>query len=129
MSWASFSASLTCSLNLKRTGRLVSPIYFWFWPFSWHTLQLSSKTTFFLYSHQKIQTCLWPPGHFGLRSDERTNLSLSLLVFPHGEQSLLEFLAHLNSLHPTLKFTLEHSGGGGAGRAFLGHPGGCRGKQ
>ena len=33
-------------------------------------------------------------------------------IWTQGEQSLSDFLAYLNSLHPTLKFTLEHSGGG-----------------
>ena len=28
-----------------------------------------------------------------------------------GQQSLIDFVAYLNSLHPTLRFTLEHSGG------------------
>ena len=39
-------------------------------------------------------------------------------IWTHGEQSLLDFLAYLNSLHPTLQFTLEHSGGG-SGVPFL----------
>ena len=33
-------------------------------------------------------------------------------VWTQGEQSLSDFLAYLNSLHPTLKFTIEHSGQG-----------------
>ena len=33
-------------------------------------------------------------------------------IWTHGEQSLVEFLTYLNSVHPTVKFTLEHSGGG-----------------
>ena len=33
-------------------------------------------------------------------------------IWTHGEESLLDFLAYLNSLHPTVKFTLDHSGGG-----------------
>ena len=33
-------------------------------------------------------------------------------VWTHSEQSLLEFVTYLNSLHPTVKFTLEHSAGG-----------------
>ena len=35
-------------------------------------------------------------------------------IWCHGEQALVDFVAHLNSLHPTLRFTLEHSGGGSA---------------
>ena len=33
-------------------------------------------------------------------------------IWSHGKQALLDFLAYLNSLHPTLRFTLEHSGEG-----------------
>ena len=33
-------------------------------------------------------------------------------LWTHGEEALHAFLAHLNSLHPTLKFTLDHSGAG-----------------
>ena len=33
-------------------------------------------------------------------------------IWTHGKESLLEFLAHLNTMHPNLKFTLEHSGKG-----------------
>ena len=33
-------------------------------------------------------------------------------IWTHGEQSLLDFLAYLNSLHQTLKFTLEYSASG-----------------
>ena len=30
----------------------------------------------------------------------------------HGEKALLEFLAHMNTVHDTVKFTIEHSGQG-----------------
>ena len=40
-------------------------------------------------------------------------------IWTHGEQALVDFLAHLNALHPNLRFTLEHSGGGGQGVPFL----------
>ena len=33
-------------------------------------------------------------------------------IWAHGEESLLYFLGYMSSLHPTIKFTLEHSGGG-----------------
>ena len=39
-------------------------------------------------------------------------------IWTHGQQALLDFVAYLNSLHPTLRFTLEHSGGG-VGVPFL----------
>ena len=39
-------------------------------------------------------------------------------LWTHGQQSLIDFVTHLNSLHPTLRFTLEHSGGG-SGVPFL----------
>lgn len=32
-----------------------------------------------------------------------------LLVWDHGEELFIEFVAHLNSAHPTVKFTKEHS--------------------
>ena len=31
-------------------------------------------------------------------------------IWTHGEETLLEFLQYLNSLHPHLRFTLDHSG-------------------
>ena len=31
-------------------------------------------------------------------------------LWTHGEEALHDFLAYLNSLHPTVKFTLDHSG-------------------
>ena len=31
------------------------------------------------------------------------------LVWEHGEDSLLDFINYLNSLHPTLKFTYKYS--------------------
>ena len=39
-------------------------------------------------------------------------------VWTYGEQALVDFLSHLNSLHPTLRFTMEHSGTK-SGVAFL----------
>ena len=39
-------------------------------------------------------------------------------LWTRGEQALLDFVTYLNSLHPTLRFTLEHSGGG-TGVPFL----------
>ena len=32
-------------------------------------------------------------------------------IWTEGEEALTDFLTYLNSLHPTLRFTLEHSGG------------------
>ena len=31
-------------------------------------------------------------------------------IWSHGEEALLGFLAHLNKVHDTVKFTIEHSG-------------------
>ena len=39
-------------------------------------------------------------------------------IWSHGEEALLDFLAYLNTVHDTIKFTIEHSGGG-AGVPFL----------
>ena len=39
-------------------------------------------------------------------------------IWTRGEQALVDFVAYINSLHPTLRFTLEHSGGG-VGVPFL----------
>ena len=33
-------------------------------------------------------------------------------IWTHGEETLKDFLTYLNSLHPTVKFTLEYSGDG-----------------
>ncbi len=32
-----------------------------------------------------------------------------VLVWVHGEEELKKFLDHLNSVHPTIKFTMEYS--------------------
>ena len=39
-------------------------------------------------------------------------------LWTHGEQALLDFLAEMNTVHDTVKFTIEHSGGG-SGVPFL----------
>ena len=39
-------------------------------------------------------------------------------IWTHGEQALREFLAYMNTVHATVKFTLEHSGEG-SGVPFL----------
>ena len=31
------------------------------------------------------------------------------IIWPHGENELLRFVAHLNNCHKTIKLTLEHS--------------------
>ena len=39
-------------------------------------------------------------------------------IWTHGEQALLDFLGNMNTMHDTVKFTIEHSGGG-SGVPFL----------
>ena len=39
-------------------------------------------------------------------------------IWTHGEEALMEFLAYMNTVHETVKFTIEHSGGG-TGVPFL----------
>ena len=39
-------------------------------------------------------------------------------IWTHGEQALLDFLSNMNTMHDTVKFTIEPSGGG-SGVPFL----------
>ena len=43
--------------------------------------------------------------HFGLGG--RESLETAVSSWPHGLENLHRFLEHINSLHPSIKFTLE----------------------
>ena len=80
-----FRTSRICSLNRRRMGRFVSPIYMLSLPCCWQSLHCRQYTTFFcVQSLVNPDAHVWhlgPPGHLGFDSDELINLFLSFWGF------------------------------------------------